>query len=112
MKVNQTGNKPTQSTDVSNSKQIDQSSRAQNTKKNEKVSSTESEAQPNSHTRTEISSRGKELAQAKAMAMDTPDVREDRVADLKKRIADGSYKINSSAIADRMLEEHLRLPGA
>lgn len=112
MKVNQTGSKPTQSTDVSSSKQMDQSSRAQNTKKNEKVNSTESEVQANPHARTEISSRGKELAQAKSIALDTPDVREDRVADLKKRIADGSYKINSSAIADRMLEDHLRLPGA
>jgi negative regulator of flagellin synthesis FlgM len=49
-------------------------------------------------------------AQAKALeiARQTPDVREDRVADLKKRIADGTYQIDSGKIADGMLHEAIR----
>jgi negative regulator of flagellin synthesis FlgM len=57
---------------------------------------------------TEISSKGKEFAKAKAAAAKAPDVREDRVADLKSQIASGKYKVDSDAIADRMFDEHIQ----
>ena len=58
-----------------------------------------------------LSSTSKELAVAHKKAMDialqTPEVREDRVAELKKRIAEGSYKVDSGKIADGMIRETL-----
>lgn len=60
--------------------------------------------------KAEISSKAKEYSQAKSIASKTPDVREDRVAELKKKISEGTYRIDEDAIADRMIDEHLRGP--
>jgi len=58
--------------------------------------------------RPEISARAREFAQAKETASAAPDVREDRIAELKRRIASGSYKVDADALADRMVDEHLQ----
>ena len=59
-----------------------------------------------------ISSGAKDRAEAYQKALDiarkTPDVREDRVAALKKQIAEGTYKADSGNIADGMLREAIR----
>jgi negative regulator of flagellin synthesis FlgM len=59
----------------------------------------------------EISSRGKEMAQAKAVAASAPDAREDRIAELKRRIAAGTYKVDAEKVADRMVDDHLGMAG-
>ncbi|MBU6375904.1 MAG: flagellar biosynthesis anti-sigma factor FlgM [Bdellovibrionales bacterium] len=56
---------------------------------------------------TEISGKAREFARAKEVAAQAPDVREDRIAELKAKIAAGNYKVNSQAIADRMVDEHI-----
>jgi len=57
-------------------------------------------------TKTEISTQAREFAQAKSVAGSAPDVREQKVAELKARIAAGKYEVNAQAIADRMVDEH------
>jgi negative regulator of flagellin synthesis FlgM len=57
--------------------------------------------------KSDISTRGKEMARATAAAHSAPDVREDRIAELKKRISEGSYKVDANAVADRLVEDHL-----
>jgi len=57
--------------------------------------------------KTEISAKAREFAQAKAVAGQAPDVREQKIADIKARIAAGKYEVNAQAIADRMVDEHL-----
>jgi negative regulator of flagellin synthesis FlgM len=59
----------------------------------------------------EISDKGKEFAKAKAAASAAPDVREEKIAALKARIADGKYKVDADAVADRMVDEHLKMSG-
>lgn len=64
-----------------------------------------------------ISNDAKTRAQAFQKAFDiaksTPDIREDRVKDLKERIQNGTYQIDAGQIADAMLreaaKEHLAL---
>lgn len=60
----------------------------------------------------QISSDAKGRAEAfqKALdiARDTPDVREDRVAALKKQIQEGTYQVDSGKIADGMLREAIK----
>ena len=60
---------------------------------------------------SEISSKSKRFATAKAVATDAPDVREDKIAEFKKRISEGSYKVDSDAVADRLVNDHLSLIG-
>ncbi len=56
-----------------------------------------------------ISAGARDRAEASAKALEiarkTPDVREDRVAMLKKQIEEGSYKVDSGKIADGMMRE-------
>lgn len=60
----------------------------------------------------DVSQKAREMAQARAKAVEiarnTPDVREDRVAELKKKIQDGTYQIEPERIADGMMREALR----
>lgn len=64
-------------------------------------------AQVASGVKTEVSSRAKEMVQARGIAQSTPDIREDRVAELKARIENGEYRVNSDAVADRLIQEHM-----
>ena len=85
-------------------------STAQGAKKGEKAAETSanSQAASTADAKAEISSKGKEFAKAKAVANDAPDIREEKIAALKARIAEGKYKVDADAIADRMIDDHLR----
>ena len=61
--------------------------------------------------KADISAKGREFAAAKAAASGTPDTREAKIAELKSRIAAGSYKPDAHAIADKMVDEHLEMSG-
>lgn len=50
-------------------------------------------------------SRAEASSKALEIARNTPDVREDRVAMLKKQIEEGTYKVDSGKIADGMMRE-------
>jgi flagellar biosynthesis anti-sigma factor FlgM len=56
-----------------------------------------------------LSTPSKERAEAYKKALEiarkTPDVREDRVSEIKKKLANGTYNVDSGAIADGMLRE-------
>jgi negative regulator of flagellin synthesis FlgM len=59
--------------------------------------------------RAEISDKARDFAKAHAAASSAPDVREDRIADIKRRIAAGDYKVDSDKVAEKMLGEHAAL---
>src|SRR5262245_18592924 len=52
----------------------------------------------------ESSDRSRELARACQAAEDAPDVRADKVADIKKRIEDGTYSVAPHLLAQKLLE--------
>ena len=97
-----------------------QSNRSSDAKKTGRASSaadagssgaTDAAARHKSSENTEISPKSREFAQAKTVAGNTPDVREDRVAELKKRIAEKDYAIDNAAIADKLVDEHVKMSG-
>ena len=53
-------------------------------------------------------SKAEAYQKALKIARDTPDIREDRVAELKKQIAEGNYKPDPGKIADGMLREAIK----
>ena len=56
-----------------------------------------------------LSPRARQMAEAHRKAMEiaraTPDVRADKVADLKRRVQDGSYKVEPEKVADGIMRE-------
>ena len=58
--------------------------------------------------RIEFSDNAKILTEAISAVKKSPDVRLDKVAQIKDSISSGSYKVDSVKIADRMLKTHLR----
>lgn len=107
MRVSQSGNNP-QTSEVSGKVKV---THAQHAKKGEKAAEASSSARAaaSGDANTEISAKGKEFAKAKAVANGAPDVREEKIAALKARIAEGKYKVDADAIADRMVDDHLKM---
>jgi negative regulator of flagellin synthesis FlgM len=54
-----------------------------------------------------ISETAKRIQDAKAQLDSIPDVRADKVADIKNRIENGTYAIQPDKIADKMIRESL-----
>jgi negative regulator of flagellin synthesis FlgM len=108
MKVNPTGTNQVQdNNEVSKSKKASKTSAAQENERSGKAATSGS----SSAVKSDISNKGKEFAKVKAAATGAPDVREQKIAELKKRIAEGKYKIDDNAIADKMVDEHLSTSG-
>lgn len=111
MKVNQTGPNSVPANDSSSAKGAERANSAQPTKKTDRGASSTSVKSSSSSipgAQTEISAKGKEFAKTRALAAQAPDVREDKIAELKQRIESGSYKIDANAIGDKLVDEHLR----
>lgn len=107
MRVNTTNNSPVQKGEVSGSKQSSRSNSAESTKRTDKEPAAASTT--TSGAKAEISSKAKEFARAKEVASNAPDVREEKVAELRRKIASGQYKTDAEAIADRMVDQHLEM---
>jgi negative regulator of flagellin synthesis FlgM len=108
MRVSQTTSNQIQNAEATSSKGVDRASQAKNAKKADKSqASTESTDSAN----TSISSKAKDFAKAKAVASHAPDVREEKIAELKKRIAAGKYKIDDDAVADKLVDDHIKMSG-
>lgn len=58
--------------------------------------------------RVNLSERAMDIKKAKEIAMATPDVREDKVAELQKLIDSGKYKVDAKEIADKMVDEEMQ----
>lgn len=57
--------------------------------------------------RVDVSPRAQEAKRIKELAMSTPDVDEAKVAKFRQLIDEGKYKVDSKAVADRLVDEHL-----
>lgn len=55
----------------------------------------------------QISDQARLMNQAMQTAKNAPDMRADRVAEIKEAILNGSYRVSGEDVADRLLENHL-----
>jgi negative regulator of flagellin synthesis FlgM len=110
MRVEQSSPNTVQKSETSSAKQTNRAAAPQESKRSEKAPSTSGDKNVQG-AKAEISSKSKEFAQARAVASNAPDVREDKVAELKQRIADGNYKVDGASVADRLVDDHLRMSG-
>ena len=51
-----------------------------------------------------LSSTGKDMQTAKTALANTPDVRESKIAELKERVANGTYDVSVDDFAQKLLE--------
>jgi len=103
MRVNQTNGNQVQGTET---KRTGKAGQAPETKGSQPATGGDA-ARGSDAVKSDLSSKGKEFARARAVAGGAPDVREDKIAELKKRIAEGSYKVDANSVADKMVDEHL-----
>ncbi len=108
MRINPTNSSPVHSGEASSAK------------KSEKLKNAAYEARPEGpsvtkktdSTSTEISAKAKDMAKAKQIAQDTPDVREAKIAELRDKIQNKKYNVGADEIADRLVDDHIRMAGA
>lgn len=62
-----------------------------------------------SSTNVNVSSRAQEMKRAKEMSTPSSDVDEAKVARLQAMIDSGAYKVDSDAIAERLVSEQLKM---
>ncbi len=103
MRVNQSGNSPVQGSETQATKKSGRAALAQQAEDSKKAEKTVIEGSTN----TEISSKAKEMAKVKSAATSAPEIREEKVAELKRRIAAGAYNVDPDAVADRLVNDHL-----
>ena len=68
-------------------------------------------AQSSQAAKVELSPRAQDIKKIKELAMNSPDVDANKVEKFKRMIAEGKYKVDAKAVADRMVEEHLQGAG-
>ena len=66
----------------------------------------------NDSVNADISTKAKDMAKAKQIASDAPDVREAKIAALKEQIQNKKYNVGADAIADKLVDDHLGMVGA
>jgi negative regulator of flagellin synthesis FlgM len=54
----------------------------------------------------EISQTGKDYQTARQIVARTPDVREDRVNDIKQQMAAGTYDVSAQEVADKLVDSY------
>jgi len=60
--------------------------------------------------RVDLSSRAQDIKKAKELATAGESIDEAKVARLQALIDSGKYKVDAEAIADRLLDEHMKMP--
>lgn len=66
----------------------------------------------NDAVKVDLSTQAKDIRQAKELAMASPDIDFNKVEKFQKLIDEGKYKVDSKAVADRMVEDSLMMAGA
>lgn len=106
MKVNPSGSNPVQGSEVSGAKKTDKAEKSQKAKS---TNASAEAAASSGAVKADISARGKEFARAKEVAGAAPDVREEKIAELKRRIAAGKYGVDADAVADKLVDDHIQM---
>jgi negative regulator of flagellin synthesis FlgM len=74
-------------------------------KKEKSGKSSDTEKTSGERDKISLSGKAQEINELKALINDLPDIRTDKVEQLKKAIDTGAYNIDSYKVAEKMLEE-------
>lgn len=104
MRIDNSTSGSVQGSDIASAKKTDRSSATKRTTKSGEGADASAIAKSSN---AEISSKAKEMSKAREVASAAPDTREEKIAELKRRITEGRYQVDAKAVADRMVDEHL-----
>ncbi len=110
MKVNQSHSPSVQGSEMPQTQSSGRTTGTSSLKNNDKPVADSPKAIP-TDVQLELSQKSKDFLKVKAIAAEAPEVRLDRVADLKRQITEGSYSINADKVADRLVDDHLKMQG-
>ena len=65
------------------------------------------EGQSSSADKVELSAQSKEINRINDVLKETPEVRSEKIAAIKKQIEEGQYNVDAEAVADRMIKESI-----
>ena len=82
--------------------QIYKTTQAQRTEKTQKAKAKDE---------VQISEAGKDFQIAKMALQEVPDVREDKIAAIKSSMEAGTYEVNSSSFADKVIQKYTDILG-
>jgi negative regulator of flagellin synthesis FlgM len=108
MRINPSNSSPVQANDTSGARKTE---RMKNGAYEARTESPATSAKTDSAS-AEISSKAKDMAKAQQIAADTPDVREAKIAALREQIQNKKYNVSANDVADRLVDDHIRLAGA
>lgn len=78
--------------------------------KKSRASSAVSGAEISQSAKVDVSQRAQDIKRAKELATPSNDIDEAKVARLQALIDSGKYKVDAEAIADRLLDEQMKMP--
>jgi negative regulator of flagellin synthesis FlgM len=61
--------------------------------------------------KVDLSNQAKDIRQVKELALAAPDIDMNKVEKFQKLIDEGKYKVDSKAVADRMIEDSMMMAG-
>ena len=71
-----------------------------------KVNKTQQSGSVSFSDQIQISSLGKDFQTAKAAVAESPDIREDLTASIKAKIQNGTYQVDNTAFAEKLLQKY------
>ena len=72
--------------------------------KSQKVQSGQEESSASAGDKVQLSEQAKEKAYARDIVNSTPEIRAEKVADIKARVEAGTYDVNATAVADKFIK--------
>ncbi len=104
-----THNKVGQNLNLTDASKADKSGKAKgNAAATEALLTGNTKPTPDDSSKVNLSERAMDIKKAKSLATAAPDIREDRVAELQKKIDQGKYKVDAKEIANKMVDEELQ----
>ena len=86
---------------------VNQANQQNPPEKKQTLQEADDRSKPSSTDKVELSAESKEMQKIYEVLKSTPDVRAEKVSELKKQVQEGSYQVDSGAVAEKMIKDSL-----